>query len=139
MFRKWYKRKVVDAVTLFNGHFIEVKAFYALQFNAVPCVTFISELDMTKAYAFINEELKENIVAVYQHSYFDHQEQDVFFNNTIMVLSGNRMVELGANYCQVLHTTAQYAWAKQFVSALAAFRLVNKEPAIGFAVQTAMN
>lgn len=139
MLWKWLSRKVVDTVALFNGHFIEVKAFYALQFDAMPCVTFIGELDVTKAYAFINEQLKESIVHVYQHAYFDHQEQQMFFNNTILVLRGNRMIEVGNNYCQVLHTTSQYAWANQLAKELAAFRIVNKEPAIGFARHSTMN
>lgn len=139
MLWKWLSRKVVDTVALFNGHFIEVKALYAMQFDAVPCVTFIGELDVTKAYAFINEQMKGSIVQVYQHSYFGHQEQQMFFNNTILVLRDNRMIEIGNNYCQVLHTTSQYAWANQLVKELAAFRIVNNEPAIGFTRHTTMN
>lgn len=139
MLWKWFNRKVMDTVALFNGHFVGVKAFYALQFNTVPCVTFINELDIAEAYALINAQLKADIVSVYQHTYFDHQEQQLFFNNTIFVLRGNRMIELGKNYCQILHTTDQYGWAHRLVKELAAYRMVNKEPAIGFARQTDMN
>jgi len=139
MLWKWFSRKVVDPMALFSGHFVEVKAFYAVQFDAVPCVTFIGELDVTKAYALVNEQLKGEVISVYQHTYFDHSEQQLFFNNTIFVLRGSRMIELGNNYCQVLHTTNQYAWANQLIKDLAAFRIVNKEPAIGFARQSNMN
>ena len=126
-------------MALFNGHFVEVKTFYALQFDAVPCVAFIGELDVSKAYALINEQWKGDIATVYQHTYFDHQEQELFFNNTIFVLRDSRMIELGNNYCQVLHTTSQYAWAGQLIKDLSAFRMVSKEPAIGFVRQTNMN
>jgi hypothetical protein len=139
MFWKWFSRRVANTATLFNGHFIEVKTFYTIEFNIVPCVTFIGELDITKAYAYINEQLSANTVAVYQHAYFDHGEKEVLFNNTILVLKDNRMIELGPNYCQILHTTIQYAWARHLVKELAAFRVVQQEPAIGFARQTTMN
>ena len=139
MYWKWFKRKVVDTVALFNGHFIEVKAFYVQEFSAVPCVTFIGELDASGAYAYIKEQLKGSILTVYQHSYFEHSDQQLFFNNTILVLRDKRMIEIGSNYCQVLYSTTQYAWAGELVKALAAFRVVNKEPAIGFARQTSMN
>jgi len=139
MFWKWFRRKVNSPMALFNGHFVEVKAFYALQFDAVPCVTFIGDIDVSKAYALISEQLNADLVSVYQHTYFDHEEQQMFFNNSIFVLRGQRMIELGNNYCQLLHTTSQYAWANKLVKDLAVFRKVNKEPAIGFTRQTSMN
>jgi len=91
-------RKIKDAVGLFNGYFIEVKALYALEFDAVSCVSFIGELDTTKAFALLSENFKNDIVAVYQHSYFDHSEKKMFFNNTIFVLTNKRMIELGNNW-----------------------------------------
>jgi hypothetical protein len=39
--------KRINANTgLFNGHFIDAKAFYVLRFNAIPCVTFIGDMDV---------------------------------------------------------------------------------------------
>jgi hypothetical protein len=132
-------RKIRDATGLFNGYFIEVKALYALEFDAVCCVSFIGEIDTTKAFAFINEKLKNDIVAVYQHSYFDQNEERMFFNNTIFVLTNKRIIELGNNWCQFLHTPGQYEWANKLIKQLSAFRMVNKEPAIGFARQSVSN
>lgn len=139
MFWKMFKRKINDLNGLFNGHFIEVKALFALEFDEVGCVTFIGELDTSKAFAFINENMRSEIVSTYQHSYFDHNEQKMFFNNTIFVLRDKRMIELGNNYCQVLHTQHQYSWANGLVNSLSVFRIKSNEPVIGFARQTANN
>lgn len=139
MFWKMFKRKINDLNGLFNGHFIEVKALYALEFDEIGCVTFIGELDTSKAFAFINENMRSGIVSTYQHSYFDHNEQKMFFNNTIFVLRDKRMIELGNNYCQVVHTQHQYNWANGLVNNLSAFRIKSNEPVIGFARQTVNN
>jgi len=128
-----------DTIGLFNGHFLEAKAFYALEFDAVSCVSFIGDIDTGKAFELISESLKADILTTYQHSYFDHNEQKMFFNNTLFVLTNQRMVELGANWCQVLHTQHQYSWSADLVKRLSAYRIVNNEPVIGFARQAATN
>ena len=104
MFWRLFRRKINDTIGLFNGHFMDAKAFYALEFDAVSCVTFICDIDTSKAFAYINDAMRGNIVRVYQHAYFDHAEGKMFFNNTLFVLRNRRMIELGANWCQLLHT-----------------------------------
>jgi hypothetical protein len=132
-------RKIKNVIGLFNGYFIEVKALYALEFDAVSCVSFIGEVDTTKVFALINERMKDEIVNVYQHSYFDHNEKKMFFNNTIFILTNNRMIELGNNWCQFLHTPQQHGWANALIEELSQFRNVNSEPVIGFARQAVAN
>jgi hypothetical protein len=132
-------RKFRDVAGLFNSYFIEVKALYALEFDAVSCVSFIGEVDTTKAFALINEKLKNDIVTVYQHSWFDHNEKKMFFNNTIFVLTNKRMVELGNNWCQFLHTPEQHGWANALIEELSQFKIVNNEQVIGFARQAVAN
>jgi hypothetical protein len=139
MLRRLFGRKMNELSSLFIGHFIEVKALYALQFDAVSCVSFIGEIDTSKALAFINETMVTNVVSTYQHSYFDHSDQRMFFNNTIFILTSKRMIELGNNYCQVLHTPQQYNWANALIIELSRYKVVNNEPAIGFARQTSVN
>jgi len=131
---------------LFNGHFIDSKTLYVLRFNSIPCVTFISEMDVTKVFAYVNETFKAVIVAVYQHNYFDHNDRKVYFNNSIFVLQDRRMIEVADNYCQVLYTADDYVFAKQLISDLAQFRMErNITPAfrhtavVGFAREAEMN
>lgn len=126
-------------VGLFNGHFIDVKALYALEFENISNISFIGELDVTKAFALINETMSADIVNIYQHSYFDHTEKNVLFNNTIFVLKDKRMIELGNNYCQVLYTSRQHDWANALIRSLSKFRVANQESAIGFSRQPVAN
>ena len=139
MFWKLFRRKINDTLGLFNGHFLEAKAFYALEFDAVCCVTFTGDIDTGKAFTYINDTLGADIVSVYQHSYYDHAEGKMFFNNTLFVLNNRRMIELGNNWCQVLHTPQKQAWANELIAELSRFKIVNSEGVIGFARQTVAN
>lgn len=139
MLWRLFRPKIYEVLGLFNGHFIEVKALYALLFDDVSCVSFIGEIDTSKAYELITERLKMEIVSIYQHSYFEHKEQGMLFNNTVFVLRHNRIIELGANYCQLLHTPRQYGWAYTLIKEMSAFRIKSEEKAIGFARQTSDN
>lgn len=133
MFRRLFNRNTTDLAALVQGHFVEVKALYALQFDAVPCVSFIGELNIALVLEFLNTHYIGEVKRVYEHAYFEHATQQMLFNNKIVVLDGKRMVELGNNYVQVLHTPSQYNWAHALVKELAAFRVVQHEPVIGFA------
>lgn len=133
------KRKIVNLEGLFNGHFVEVKAMYALEFDAVSCVTFIGELDISAAFVFIADNFTAEIKSTWQHSYYDHTARKMFFNDSIFVLSNRRMIELAGNYCQVLHTPKQYNWANDLVAKLSAFRMVNNTTSIGFTRQATAN
>jgi hypothetical protein len=137
-----WNRKIVYAEGLFRDHYLDVKTFYTLQFRKVPSICIIGELDTGKALPFISEEWKAQIVTVFQHSCFDHGEQNLFFNNTVFVLQGHRMIEVGPSWCQVLHRPDQSDWAKQMINALAAFRSepdVKEDRVIGFTCKAAMN
>lgn len=145
MWFRFLKRMKITA-DIFTGHFVDVKAFYAFEFNIVPCITFIGDLDVTKAYTFIKENYKADIISTYQHSYFNHDDKKVYFNCSVVVLTSERMIEIADNYCQLLHTTKQYDWARKLVSDLAQFKIErNTAPAftrthiIGFAKEAEMN
>jgi hypothetical protein len=141
-----FLKRIYAKNVMFNGHFVDVRSFYAAKFNKVPCVIFIGELDISKVYAFIKETYGRDVYATYQHSFFNHDDKKIYFNNTILVLSNERMIEIANDYCHVLHTPGQYHWAKTLANDLAQFRVV-KEIAgafkhthvVGFAKETAMN
>ena len=143
MFGRIFKKNIRIMNGLFTDHYLDIKAFYVLNYNEVPCVGFIGELDPVKAFNYIDENFRPDIISVYQHSYFDHAEQKMFFNSSIYVLKKKRMIELAQDYCQVLHTRHEYTWADDVVAGLAAFRVIKEEikitRVIGFAAHQEMN
>jgi hypothetical protein len=140
MFFKLFKQRVFSVNTLFFGHYIDPKVFYTAQFSTVPCINFIGELDAGKAFDFISATYGSQVKGIYQHSYFDHDKREFFFNNTLFVLKNKRMIELSSNYCQVLHTKDQYDWGQKMIKELSVFHITgDANKAIGFARNTTMN
>ena len=134
MFFNLFRKDLSKLNTLFLGHYVDPKVFYAVQINKVPCISFIGDLDAGKAFDFIQSTHRSQVKGIYQHNYFDHDKRQFFFNNTLFVLKDKRMIELGNNYCQVLHTKDQFDWGQTMIKELSVFHLtgdVNK--AIGFA------
>ena len=126
--------------TLFLGHYVDPKVFYAVQFNTVPCISFIGEMDTSKAFDFIQSTYRNQLTGIYQHNYFDHDKRDFFFNNTLFVLKNKRLIELGNNYCQVLHTKDQCDWGQAMIKELSVFHVTGDvDKVIGFARSNNMN
>ena len=135
-----FKTKVCKMNTLFFGHYVDPKVFYAVHFNEVPCISFVGELDAGKAFDFIQSTYRAQVKAIYQHNYFDHEKRQFFFNNTLFVLKNKRLIELGNNYCQVLYTKDQYDWGQTMIKELSVFHVTGDEnKVIGFARSTTMN
>jgi len=134
MFFNLFRTKVFRVNTLFFGHYLDPKVFYTLKFNTVPCVIFIGELDTSKAFDFIRSTYRLQIEGIYQHSYFDHDKKQFFFNNSVLVLKNKRIIELGNNYCLVLHSKDQYDWGQTMIKELSVFHITGDgSKAIGFA------
>jgi hypothetical protein len=138
-----FRRNINSFNMLFNGHYIDVKALYILRTGNIPCISFIGEIDVTKAFAYIKENFGADVKQTYQHSYFDHDNRKTYFNNTIFIMSNKRMIELGNNYCHLLYEVDDYDWACDLLEALADFRNVagttSATQVIGFARQAEMN
>src|ERR1043165_8117693 len=140
MFFNLFKTKFAAVNTLFFGHYVDPKVFYTVQFNEVPCMSFIGYLDTRKAFDFMQSTYRSQVKRIYQHNYFDHDKRKFFFNNTLFVLKNKRMIELGNNYCQVLHTKDQYDWGQTMIKELSVFHVTtDANKVIGFARNTAMN
>ena len=140
MFFNLFRRDLSKVNTLFLGHYVDPKVFYAVEFNRVPCISFIGELDTGKTFDFIQSTYRYQLTGIYQHNYFDHDKRQFFFNNTLFVLKNKRLIELGNNYCQVLYTKDQFDWGQTMIRELSVFHLTaDANKIIGFARSNHVN
>jgi hypothetical protein len=72
MFFNLFRKDLSGVSTLFLGHYVDPKVFYAVQYNTVPCISFIGEMDTSKAFNFIQSTYRNQLTGIYQHNYFDH-------------------------------------------------------------------
>lgn len=113
----------------FDNQYIESKAFFTYCFRKVPVVVYIDEVDVTKAFEYVNNELKTMVINIYQHCDYSRKRNRQEFTKTIFVLNNNVMVELGNDYAEVLHLTTQTIFSDKLVNKLADFKMPEKRKA----------
>ncbi len=137
MFRKSLKARIRNVNALFNGHYVGIAPFYTVLFDRIPNIIFIPELDTTKVLEYMNEKYKWSIIDIYQHNYFNHKDKLLYFNNSIFIMNGNRIVELTDTYAQILYQPKDFDWANGMTRELVEFRVtpepVKENRVIGFA------
>jgi hypothetical protein len=111
---------------VFDANYIEVKAYYLHTFGELPCVNFIDNLDMNKAYEYIREGGAGELETLYQSNYYHWKEEALIFNRTLFRLRNKIVIELEGNYAQVLFGTNDYDYAYKVINTLVGFKAVGK-------------
>lgn len=117
---------------LFVNNYIDSKVFFVSRFKTLANISFIRDIDVTKAYALIMENFAADVTEVYQYSSFDYAENKALFIMTIFVLRDGRVIELGYDYAEVLFTNDHYGWANDLLANLANCRMAERTKVMGF-------
>jgi len=139
------KRKIKYNIGLFVNNFIDSKVLFVNRFGMVPSLGVITEIDSTRAYQLIRDEMGDAITNVHQLNVYDFNTDSAGFQLTILELTSNRIIEIGVNYVEILYAGQDYDWAKLLLKRLATCRTApaiteEKAPTIvGFARNAAMN
>jgi len=133
-----FRRRINSPAGLFNGPYFDVRTLYVLEFDRMPSISAIGELDGSRVHAFLRERFARDILRVWQHSYYEHRDRETVFSRTMFLLPGRRMIEVGADYCELLHD-GDFGWANSLLSEMAALRVQPSASTIGFARSQQMN
>ncbi|MBX2921699.1 MAG: AAA family ATPase [Chitinophagaceae bacterium] len=123
----WARIYVKRNPSIFDHQYIEAKAFYMFRFRRVPCTTYIDEMDVTRAYAYIQNNLGNDIVDIFQDCFFNRKENMQQFNKTIFVLSNKVIIELAGQYAEVLYANNKYSFADNLLKALSEYKVPEKQ------------
>jgi SpoVK/Ycf46/Vps4 family AAA+-type ATPase len=98
-----FSQKVINANNVFADDFLDVKILYLYSFNMLPSINFISHIDAEKAFDAIRETFADNIKNIHQRKWYKKQKKRFEFDNTIVILNKNCVLELDHNWCEILH------------------------------------
>jgi hypothetical protein len=107
---------------LLNQNYLDSRAVFMQLFQKLPCMAVITQMDASAAFAFIRERYAADIVNVYQHSYYHPDDDGLVFNISLFQLNKDRLIEVGAGYVELLHTSLHYDWAREVIAQLATMR-----------------
>jgi hypothetical protein len=121
-------QKMMDANSVFAERFLKSKSLYLYQFNTLPSIHFISNIDGEKAYKAFKEAFADLIVSEYQYRWFKEKKKRYQFDETYFILSNNCMVEV-KDYCEILHDGKQGAFIEKCTTLMQSFKeRKKKEP-----------
>ena len=112
---------------VFENNFVEVKAFYMKEFKQVPCISYISNIDIIQAFAYLNDGNGGKVLGVYQYNWFNWQKKKLEFSKTLFKLNNRVMVELSHDYAEILFEQNNYAWASGLINKFKDFEAEAKE------------
>ena len=112
---------------VFDGSYVEVKAFYMREFRQVPCISFIGNLDVTKVFNYIQEGNCGKVLAVYQYNWYNWQHKQIEFSKTVFKLDNKSMIKLGDEYAEILFDANNYPFANRLIEKLRAYEAPVKE------------
>lgn len=130
-FINWLKKSMARLFNkrqahIFDHQYLESKAFYMYRFREVPCVTYVDDIDINSAYAYVDSHYKNKIVDIYQNCFYNHKDTAHQFYKTVFVLSNKIMIEVAGQYARILYPNNSYNFADNLVKAFSAYKLPQK-------------
>ena len=109
----WIKRKRIakNQIYLFDKAYINTNAFYLREYSRVPCVTFISDVDVKAICEHIISGRAGNVLAIYQKADYNWQKQTREFSRKVFILNGKILVEVGTDWVEILFDNTNYTFA----------------------------
>ena len=112
---------------IFEHYYLEGKAFYLDRFKKIPCVTFIDDIDITKAFNYIKTNYQDTIIDIYQSCYYNSEKGRQEFSKTYFVLSNKVVIELSGSYARMLFLATQYGFVDSIVQVFSEYKEQQKQ------------
>jgi hypothetical protein len=115
-------QRVISANSIFSSHYLDSKAFYMYCFNMVPCISFINHIDGEKAFEAFKEKYSLKIQSIHRYRWFERKKQKLAFDDTLVILNTNCVLEFDNDYCEILHDHQSENFVSELVEFLKVFR-----------------
>lgn len=98
-----FTQKAINANNVFDTRFLDVKILYLYYFNRLPSLNFIGHLDGEKLFNALKEKFGGRIKYIHQYHWYKRTDKRYQFSRTVLVFEENCLVQLGTDYCEMLH------------------------------------
>lgn len=113
---------IINANSVFASHYLDSKALYMYTFKTIPCVSFVNHIDGEKAFDAVKEKYGTMILSVHHYRSYNRKDTHADFDDTLVLLSNNCLLEFDSGYCEILHNYGSEAFVKELTAFLKTFR-----------------
>ena len=114
--------KIIYTNQVFDTRFLETKALYLYQFNALPNVHFINTIDGEKAFLAFKEKYAASILQVLGYRWFKHKHKKFQFDKTVLILHNKCIIEFDDNYCEISHNGKEDIFVNEITQFILKFK-----------------
>jgi energy-coupling factor transporter ATP-binding protein EcfA2 len=100
------EQRIINANSIFDNYYIDSKALYMYCFAAVPCISFVDDIEGEKAFLAFREKYNRLIESVHTYRKFKRGNKKVDFDDTIVILKDRCVLEFSEGYCELLYDSA---------------------------------
>jgi ATPase family associated with various cellular activities (AAA) len=97
------KHIVNNNIEITDGEHFDPKGVYTVNFNAIPDINNIYEVDGDKAAAAFAKTYADIITHTHRYTDYDNKKKKYKHNQTLMVLNNNCVVAFWQSWCEILH------------------------------------
>ncbi len=114
-------QKVININSVFDNHYIDSKDLYLYYFGKIPCIDFVNHINGEKAFEALQTGYGSLIVSVHSHRRIEGKQKKIDFDDTIVVLNNQCVLEFDAGYCEILSDYSNRAFVQELIGCFTAF------------------
>jgi hypothetical protein len=115
-------QKTINANSVFGRRFLDSKALYLYHFNALPSLHSIGSINGEKGYKAFKEKFALLIQSEHQIRCYDKKRRQYEFDETILILTNNCIIEFDDSYCEILHDGKSGAFVDECTALMKRFK-----------------
>ena len=116
------QHRTISANNVFGSHYLDSKSLFLYCFNIVPCISFVNHINGEKAFFEVREKYKRFIRSEHSYRTYSRKQKKVEFDDTLLVLSNDCVLEFDSGYCEILFSHASEAFVLELIGFLKTFK-----------------
>jgi hypothetical protein len=116
-------QRILDANSVFDNYYINCKALFLYSFGKIPSLSFVNDIEGEKALTAFREKYAEAIQSMHTYRRYSRLQKGASFDDTMVILKDNCVMEFSRNYCKVLHDDSNDLFIDAAVTLLRTFKV----------------
>ncbi|MBI1779903.1 MAG: AAA family ATPase [Sphingobacteriales bacterium] len=116
------QQKIINSNSVFTNSYLDGKALYMYCFNSIPCISFINHINGEKAFEAVKEKYSTMIQSVHSSRYHERKKKRMEFDETVIVLNNQCVLEFNSRYCEILHNYSSNEFVEELIQLLKTFK-----------------